>query len=56
MHDRLCKKYAVKPVITIGCGPDFAVLRSKAVKMNIPQMVKELMEEMPTAASPEVGI
>jgi hypothetical protein len=46
-HDRLCKKYAGKPVVTIGYGPDFAVLRSKAVKMNIPQMVKELMEEIP---------
>jgi len=25
-----------KPVVTIGYGPDFAVLRSRAVKMNIP--------------------
>ena len=40
VHDRLCKKYAGKPVVTIGYGPDFAVLRSRAVKMNIPQMVK----------------
>ncbi len=47
VHDRLCKKYAGKPVVTIGYGPDFAVLRSRAVKMNIPQMVKELMEEIP---------
>ena len=47
VHDRLCKKFAGKPVVTIGYGPDFAVLRSKAVKMNIPQMVKELMEEIP---------
>jgi len=54
-HNRLCKKYAGKPVVTIGYGPDFAVLRSKAVKMNISQMVKELMEEMPTAVSPEAG-
>ncbi len=47
VHDRLCQKYAGKPVVTIGYGPDFAVLRSRAVKMNIPQMVKELMEEIP---------
>jgi archaea-specific RecJ-like exonuclease len=47
VHDLLCKKYAGKPVVTIGYGPDFAVLRSRAVKMNIPQMVKELMEEIP---------
>ena len=47
VHDRLCQKYVGKPVVTIGYGPDFAVLRSRAVKMNIPQMVKELMEEIP---------
>ena len=47
VHDRLCQKFAGKPVVTIGYGPDFAVLRSRAVRMNIPQMVKELMEEIP---------
>ncbi len=47
VHDRLCQKFAGKPVVTIGYGPDFAVLRSRGVKMNIPQMVKELMEEIP---------
>ena len=47
VHDRLCRKFAGKPVVTIGYGPDFAVLRSRAVRMNIPQMVKELMEEIP---------
>lgn len=34
-------------MVTIGYGPDFAVLRSRGVRMNIPQMVKELMEEIP---------
>jgi RecJ-like exonuclease len=47
VHDRLCQKFAGKPVVTIGYGPDFAVLRSRGVKMNIPQMVRELMEEIP---------
>jgi RecJ-like exonuclease len=47
VHDRLCQRFADKPVVTIGYGPDFAVLRSRRVKMNIPQMVKELMEEIP---------
>jgi RecJ-like exonuclease len=47
VHDRLCQKFAGKPVVTIGYGPDFAVLRSRGVRMNIPQMVKELMEEIP---------
>jgi RecJ-like exonuclease len=47
VHDRLCNKFAEKPIVTIGYGPDFAVLRSRGVKMNIPQIVKELMEEIP---------
>jgi archaea-specific RecJ-like exonuclease len=47
VHDRLCHKFEGKPVVTIGYGPDFAVLRSRGVKMNIPQMVRELMEEIP---------
>ncbi len=47
VHDRLCQKFASRPVVTIGYGPDFAVLRSRGVKMNIPQMVRELMEEVP---------
>jgi RecJ-like exonuclease len=47
VHDRLCQRFEGKPVVTIGYGPDFAVLRSRGVRMNIPQMVKELMEEIP---------
>ncbi|NPV61794.1 MAG: DHH family phosphoesterase [Methanotrichaceae archaeon] len=47
VHDRLCQRFSDKPVVTIGYGPDFAVLRSRGVRMNIPQMVKELMEEIP---------
>jgi len=42
IHDRLCTRYSGQPVVTIGYGPDFAVLRSRGVKMNIPQIVKEL--------------
>jgi RecJ-like exonuclease len=48
VHDRLCKKFAEKPIVTIGYGPDFAVLRSRGVKMNIPQIVKELIDEIPS--------
>jgi len=33
-------------VVTIGFGPDFAVLRSRGVMMNIPRMVRELRQEM----------
>ena len=46
IHDRLCSQYSGQPVVTIGYGPDFAVLRSKGVKMNIPQIVKELHGEI----------
>ena len=37
------------PVITIGYGPDFAVLRSDGVRLDIPRMVTELNEELPEA-------
>ncbi|MBP1987316.1 DHH family phosphoesterase [Halolamina salifodinae] len=37
------------PVITIGYGPDFAVLRSDGVRLDIPRMVEELNEELPGA-------
>ncbi len=46
IHDRMCGKYEGQPVVTIGYGPDFAVLRSRGIKMNIPQMVKELRNEI----------
>jgi RecJ-like exonuclease len=47
VHDRLCKQNAGIPVVTIGFGPDFAVLRSRGVYMNIPRMVRELRNEIP---------
>jgi RecJ-like exonuclease len=34
------------PVITIGYGPDFAVLRSDGVRLDIPSYVSELTEEV----------
>jgi RecJ-like exonuclease len=46
VHDRMCQEYENKPVITIGYGPDFTVIRSKNVKMNIPQIVRELHNEV----------
>lgn len=46
VHDVLCKKNPEKPVVTLGFGPDFAVIRSKGVLMNIPQIVRELREEI----------
>ncbi len=47
VHDRLCRQNARTPVVTIGFGPDFAVLRSRGVFMNIPKMVRELRNEIP---------
>ncbi|MDD1719140.1 MAG: OB-fold nucleic acid binding domain-containing protein [Methanoregulaceae archaeon] len=47
VHDRLCRAHAGMPVVTLGFGPDFAVLRSKGVMMNIPRMVRELRDEIP---------
>ncbi|MCD1293732.1 phosphoesterase [Methanocella sp. CWC-04] len=46
IHDLMCKKYEGKPIVTLGFGPDFAVLRSRGVQMNIPRMVRELREEI----------
>jgi RecJ-like exonuclease len=37
------------PVITIGYGPDFCVLRSDGVRLDIPNMVTELNDELPEA-------
>ncbi len=45
-HDRLCQMHAGEPVVSIGVGPDFAVLRSRGVLMNIPRMVRELHDEI----------
>jgi RecJ-like exonuclease len=49
VHDRLCQQYSGKPVVTLGFGPDFVVLRSRGVLMNIPRMVRELRELLPGA-------
>ncbi len=46
VHDRLVRAHPGEPVVTIGFGPDFAVLRSRGVMMNIPQMVRELHSEI----------
>lgn len=48
LHDRKVTETG-EPVITIGYGPDFAVLRSDGVRLDIPQMVSELNDELPGA-------
>ena len=49
VHDVLCHKYEGEPIVTLGLGPDFAVIRSRGVLMNIPQMVRSMRDEMPGA-------
>jgi len=46
LHDRKVTETG-EPVITIGYGPDFAVLRSDGVRLDIPEMVTELNDELP---------
>ncbi|TKR25297.1 DHH family phosphoesterase [Natronomonas salsuginis] len=45
LHDRKVTETG-DPVITIGVGPDFAVLRSDGVRLDIPNMVTELQDEL----------
>jgi len=45
VHDRKVAETG-DPVITIGYGPDFAVLRSDGVRLDIPSYVSELTEEV----------
>ncbi|KAB1188919.1 MULTISPECIES: DHH family phosphoesterase [Haloferax] len=45
LHDQKVRETG-EPVITIGYGPDFAVLRSDGVRLDIPRMVAELNEEV----------
>ena len=49
VHDHMVREHDGDPVITIGYGPDFAVLRSDGVRLDIPEMVSELVEELPGA-------
>ncbi|WP_290817129.1 OB-fold nucleic acid binding domain-containing protein [Halovivax sp.] len=48
IHDRKIAETG-DPVITVGYGPDFAVLRSDGVRLDIPEMVAELKAEIPGA-------
>ncbi len=45
VHDRMVAETG-DPVITIGYGPDFAVLRSDGVRLDIPGMVADLSAEI----------
>ncbi len=45
VHDTKVTDHDGDPVITIGYGPDFAVLRSDGVRLDIPEMVTALADE-----------
>ncbi len=45
VHDRRVAESG-DPVITVGYGPDFAVLRSDGVRLDIPEMVSGLKKEV----------
>ena len=48
VHDHMAESTG-SPLISIGCGPDFCVLRSDGVRLDIPAMVDELRETHPGA-------
>lgn len=45
IHDHMVEQNG-EPAITIGYGPDFAVLRSDGVRLDIPTMVADLEDEI----------
>ncbi len=44
VHDRLKERF--ERIVTIGYGPDFAVIRSEGVELDIPRLVRELQNEV----------
>jgi RecJ-like exonuclease len=48
IHDYFVEREG-PPMITIGYGPDFAIIRSDGVDLNIPQMIEEIKVEIPEA-------
>jgi RecJ-like exonuclease len=48
IHDRVVEETG-DPTVTVGYGPDFAVLRSDGVRLDIPEMVADLNDELPGA-------
>ncbi|MFB6103871.1 MAG: DHH family phosphoesterase [Halobacteriaceae archaeon] len=48
LHDSVVEDTG-DPVITIGYGPDFAVLRSDGVRLDIPEIIDAINDELPGA-------
>ncbi len=49
LFDHLGRLNSKKPLVTIGLGPDFAIFRSQHVKLDFPNLVRTLAEDMPHA-------
>jgi len=49
IHDRMVASHQSEAVVTIGYGPDFAVVRSTGVEMNFPELVRELKDQLPSS-------
>ncbi|MCK4844921.1 MAG: phosphoesterase [Candidatus Heimdallarchaeota archaeon] len=49
VFDHFCNKNEGKAIITFGEGPDFLILRSKGVKINIPEAIQYLQKKIPEA-------
>ncbi|MBD3192690.1 MAG: hypothetical protein GF308_18775 [Candidatus Heimdallarchaeota archaeon] len=51
IHDKICEENPEKPVITLGIGPDFVVLRSKGILINFPKIIKAIKKKLPGAGA-----
>ncbi|MHA2109219.1 MAG: DHH family phosphoesterase [Candidatus Hodarchaeales archaeon] len=49
LFDHLGSKIPNVPLVTIGLGPDFAIFRSQHVKLDFPNLVRNLADDMPHA-------
>ncbi|UJG44796.1 MAG: hypothetical protein K9W46_06330 [Candidatus Heimdallarchaeum endolithica] len=49
VFDHFVEKNGNKPVVTLGEGPDFLILRSKGLAINFPEVVKLMQEKIPEA-------
>jgi len=49
VFDYYCNENKDKAVVTLGEGPDFIILRSKALQINFPEAVKLMQKKLPNA-------
>jgi RecJ-like exonuclease len=49
LFDHLGMEKDTEPLVTVGLGPDFAIFRSKNVKLDFPRLVKVFAKKLPHA-------